>query len=137
MIDEIKNIKNETRDSRKFGITVGLLLVVLAGYFFWKGEGTFEIVLFLGLALGLLGLVMPVVLKPVNWLWMVLAVILGWIMTRVILSLMYYVVITPIATISRLSGKDFLHLKWDKSQVSYWNSRPREQREREDFERQF
>jgi hypothetical protein len=68
---------------------------------------------------------------------MVIAVILGWIMTRVILSLLFYVVITPISFFSRLFGNEFLDLKWDKSKVTYWNYRNTKQRNNEDYEKQF
>jgi hypothetical protein len=137
MIEEIKNIKNEKSDFRNFGITIGVLLMVIAGFLYWKGREGFEIVLISGLALCVLGLVIPVLLKPIYWLWMVLAVILGWIMTHVILSVLFYVVITPIGLLSRLAGNSFLHLKWDRSRDSYWNYRSAKQRDSEDYEKQF
>ena len=137
MIEEIKNIKNEKSDFRKFGITIGLLLIIIAGFLFWRGKDAFEIILVSGSILFVLGLVIPIVLKPVYWIWMILAVILGWIMTRVILSLLFYVVITPIGMFSRLFGSKFLDLKWDKSKDSYWNARTTTQRNNEEYERQF
>ena len=137
MIEEIKNIKSEKSDIRKFGITIGLFLMILAGVLFWRGRESFEILLVSGLALCLLGLTIPVILKPVYWIWMVFATILGWIMTRVILSLLFYLVITPIGVFSRLSGNRFLDLKWDKSKSTYWNYRVSKQQNREDYERQF
>ncbi len=136
MIEEIKNIKSKKSEFRKFGITIGPILMVIAGFLFWRGKESFEILLISGFALLVLGLVLPVVLKPIYWIWMVLAVILGWIMTRVILSLLFYVVITPIGSFSRLFGSKFLDLKWDKSKDSYWNPRTTKQRN-EDYERQF
>ncbi|MGD8404126.1 MAG: SxtJ family membrane protein [Anaerolineales bacterium] len=137
MIEEIKNIKSEKSDLRKFGITIGLFLMILAGVLFWRGKETFEIFLVSGLALLALGLTIPVVLKPIYWIWMILAVILGWVMTRVILSLLFYIVITPIGFFSRLSGNRFLDLEWDKSKDTYWNYRTTNQLNREDYERQF
>jgi hypothetical protein len=137
MIEEIKNIKSEKSDLRKFGITIGLFLMILAGVLFWRGKETFEIFLVSGLALLALGLTIPVVLKPIYWIWMILAVILGWVMTRVILSLLFYIVITPIGFFSRLSGNRFLDLDWDKSKDTYWNYRTTNQLNREDYERQF
>jgi len=137
MIEEIKNIQSQKSDIRKFGITIGLFLMILAGFLFWRGKESFEIFLVSGLVLLVLGLTIPAVLKPIYWIWMVLAVILGWIMTRVILSLLFYVVITPIGLFSRLSGNSFLDLKWDKSKDTYWNYRTTKQLNREDYERQF
>jgi hypothetical protein len=137
MIEEIKNIKSEKNDIRKFGITIGLFLMILAGYFFWRGRDSFEILLVSGIVLCVLGLAIPIVLKPIYWIWMILAVVLGWIMTRVILSLLFYIVITPIGMLSRLSGNRFLDLKWDKSKDTYWNYRSTKQMVNEDYERQF
>ena len=115
MIEEIKNISSEKSDFRKFGITIGLLFMVIAGLLFWRGKESFEILLASGFVLFVLGLVLPVVLKPIYWIWMILAALLGWIMTRVILGLLFYVVVTPIGMLSRLFGNNFLDLKWDKS----------------------
>jgi hypothetical protein len=137
MIEEIKNISSEKSDLRKFGITIGLFFVIVAGFLFWRGREHFEILLIAGLVLCVLGLTMPVILKPINWVWMVLAIILGWIMTRVILSLLFYVVITPIGVLSRLSGNRFLDLEWDKSKTTYWNYRTTKQQNNEDYEKQF
>lgn len=137
MIEEIKNIKSEKSEFRKFGITIGLFLMILSGFLFWRGKESFEILLVTGTVLLVLGLLIPVVLKPVYWIWMVLAIILGWIITRVILSLLFYIVITPIGVLSRLSGNRFLDLKWDKSKSTYWNYRTTIQRDNEDYEKQF
>jgi hypothetical protein len=137
MIEEIKNIKSEKSDIRKFGITIGLFLIILAGVLFWRGRNAFEIPLVLGIALCVLGLTIPIVLKPIYWIWMIFAIILGWIMTRVILSLLFYVVITPIGLFSRMSGNRFLDLNWDKSKDTYWNYRTTGQSNTEDYERQF
>ena len=65
------------------------------------------------------------------------ALILGSIMTRVILSVLFYLVITPIGLISKLSGKDFLDLKFDKSVSSYWIPRKKIIFEKANYEKQF
>ena len=137
MIEEIKNIKSKKSDLRKFGITIGLLLMVIAGFLFWRGRESFEILLGSGFVLFVLGFVIPVVLKPIYWIWMILAIVLGWIMTRVILSLLFYIVITPIGTLSRLSGNRFLDSKWNRTKATYWNYRNTKQRNDEDYEKQF
>ena len=137
MIEEIKNIKNTKSDFRKFGITIGIFLLIVAGFLFWRGSETFQILLISGLVLCVLGFVAPIILKPIYWAWMTFATILGWIMTRVILSLLFYIVITPIGVLSRLFGKKFLDIKWDKSKDTYWNFRQKKERKIEDYENQF
>jgi len=137
MIDDIRNIKGEKSDLRKFGVTMSIILIMIAGFLFWKEKESFQIFLTVGVVLCVLGLAIPVVLKPIYWGWMIFATILGWIMTRVILSLLFYVMITPIGLISRLFGKQFLELKWDKSQKSYWNKRKKLVRNKTYYEQQF
>jgi len=137
MIEDIKNIKSTKSDFRKFGITVGVVLMVIAGFLFWRGKETFEILLISGSLLFVLGIAIPAVLKPIYWVWMILATLLGWVMTRVILGLLFYVVITPIGLLSRLFGNQFLELEWDKSKDSYWNTKNTNQQKNEDYERQY
>ena len=137
MIEDIRNIKSEKSDLRNFGITVGIILLVISGFLFWKEKESFQIFLAIGIILFFTAIAIPVVLKPFYWIWMVFATILGWIMTRVILSLLFYVIITPIGLISRLFGKQFLELGWTKSKESYWNIRTHEDLKKENYEKQF
>ena len=137
MIEEIKNIKREKSDLKNFGITVGTVLLVITGFFFWKEKESFQILLTISIFLFVLGMAAPLILKPVYVVWMVFATILGWVMTRVILSLLFYVILTPIGLILRLFGKQFLELRWDKSQTTYWNNRGNEQAVKENYEKQF
>ena len=137
MIDEIKNIKTEESYLRKFGILVGTVFLIIAGLFFWKGEDPFQLFLVIGTVLFVAGITIPFTLKPIYWVWMVFATILGWFMTRVILSLLFYAVFTPIGLIARLFGKQFLELKWDRSQNSYWNMKTVEPFNKKNYEKQF
>ena len=137
MLEEIKNIKGEKSDLGKFGITVGIILIVIAGYLFWKEKESFQILLTVGVVLCIFGLAIPVILKPIYWVWMIFATILGWIMTRMILSLIFYIIITPIGIISRFFGKQFLELKYDKSIGSYWNYRINKGKGISNYEKQF
>ena len=137
MLEEIKNIKSEKSDLRKFGITIGIILLIIAGFLFWKEKESFQILLTFGVTLCILGIAIPFILKPIYWVWMIFATILGWIMTRVILSLLFYIIFTPIGLIPRFFGKQFLELKWDKSKESYWNYRTIKHLKMEDYEKQF
>ena len=137
MLEEIKNIKSEKSDLRKFGITIGLILLIIAGFLFWKEKESFQILLTFGVSFCILGIVIPFILKPIYWIWMIFATILGWIMTRVILCLLFYIIFTPIGLTLRFFGKQFLELRWDKSKESYWNFRTNEHLQNENYEKQF
>ena len=137
MLEEIKNIKSEKSDLRKFGITIGVILLIIAGFLFWKEKESFQILLTFGVTLCILSIAIPFILKPIYWVWMIFGIILGWFMTRVILSLLFYVVFTSIGLTLRFFGKQFLELRWDKSKESYWNFRTNEHLKKENYEKQF
>ena len=137
MLEEIKNIKSEKSDLRNFGVTVGIILLIIGGFLFWKEKESFQIFLALGITLFLTAIAIPFVLKPVYWIWMIFAIILGWFMTRLILSLLFYIIFTSIGLTLRFFGKQFLELRWDKSKESYWNFRTNEHLKKENYEKQF
>ena len=109
--EEIKNIKETKKDLRKFGITVGVVLLIFAGFLLWKEKESFFYFGIIGLFLLLTGLIIPIVLKPLNKVWMILAILMGWVMTRIILTILYYLVLTPIRILAMLFRKNFLDLK--------------------------
>ena len=137
MFEEIKNIKSEKSDLQKFGFIIGIILLIISGFLFWKEKESFQIFLTIGITLFLTAIAIPSVLKPVYWIWMIFAIILGWFMTRLILSLLFYIIFTSIGLTSRLFGKQFLELRWDKSKESYWNFRTNEHLKKENYEKQF
>jgi len=137
MLEEIKNIKSEKSDLRNFGIIIGIVLLIISGFLFWKEKESFQIFLAIGITLFLTAIAIPASLKPVYWIWMIFAIILGWVMTRVILSLLFYVVFTSIGLTLRFFGKQFLELRLDKSKESYWNFRTEEHLKKENYEKQF
>jgi len=137
MFEEIKNIKSEKSDLRNFGIIVGIILLIISGFLFWKEKESFQIFLAIGIILFLIAISIPAVLKPVYWIWMIFAIILGWFMTRVILSLLFYFVFTSIRITLRFFGNQFLELRWDKSKESYWNYKNSHRISHKDLEKQY
>ncbi len=134
IIGEIGNIKAGKREIKQFAITLGIILVVLGGLSLWRGKEWFFCLFIILAMLFLFGLIQPLLLKPVYKLWMVVARITGWFMTRIILGILFYLVVTPISLIARLAGKDFLDEKLDKNATSYWIPTPLKKRS---YENQF
>ncbi|MBW2569610.1 MAG: hypothetical protein JRE47_09625 [Deltaproteobacteria bacterium] len=137
IVEEIKNIKSGKSDLRKFGITMGVVLILLGGLFLWRDKDYYIYPFIIAAAFIILGLAVPGILKPVHKVWMTISIILGWIMTRVILSLLFYLVVTPTRCLARLSGKQFLDLKIDKNVSSYWISKEKQKLNKADYEKQF
>ena len=136
MFEEIKNIKTDKKDLRGFAYTIGIILIIISAILFYYNNPIFKIFIKISASFILVGFVTPIILKPIYLVWMVFAVILGWIMTRVILSLVFYLIMTPIGLLTRLIGEDFLGLKKTDS-GSYWNLRDSNYETNQDYEKQF
>ena len=137
ILEEIKNIKSEKRDLRNFGIVMGIAFGILAGALWWKGKDTYEIFTVLSACFLFFGLIFPTLLTPLQKAWMAFAVVMGWFMTRLILSVLYYVVFTIIGGVPRLFGKKFIDMKIDRSKKSYWIYRDNKPFNKSSYEKQF
>jgi hypothetical protein len=135
--EEIRNIKSTRRDLRNFGFAVGGVILALGFFLLLKERPAAPWLLGLGALLVGFGVLFPAPLKPLQKIWMSFAVVAGWVMTRIILSVLFYLIITPIGLLARIMGKRFLDLTWDDSVESYWNRRETERHAREQDEKQF
>ena len=123
MYDDLKNIRKDNKAIRDFGILIGFILLIIAGILFYKERESYELIVLLGIAFIGLGLGMPIFLKPFYLIWMVFAVILGWFMSRLILVILFYFILTPIGLVGKLFGQNFLGNNFNSSAKSYWNLR--------------
>lgn len=133
---DIQEIKSTKKELREFGIVIGIFLLLIAGLLVWKGK---SYGLFVGLALPflILAFVNPFLLKPLQKIWMGVAVTIGWFMSRLILSVVYFLVLTPLSLALRMTGKQFLDLDFKKEGDSYWNLKSAEELPKERYEKQY
>lgn len=68
----------------------------------------------IALAVGAVSLMFPAAAKGIEWGWLKIAAGLGWLNSRIILSIVYFVFLMPIAWVSRLFTKDPLALRKDR-----------------------
>lgn len=117
-------IKSENnQEFRKFGLTIGIVLVALSIFLLWRGVNSYLYIFSIGLLLTLFGLVKPKFLRPIYILWMIFTLILAHIMTIVILTIIFIILFTPIGLILRFLRKDILNEKYDRQTESYWIKR--------------
>ena len=117
----VKRKEESVSDYKSFGLWVGGAFCALSGLFYWKDFLTgFKVIAAVGGLLVLAGLIRPVWLKYVYRGWMKFAFAAGWFNTRLILSLMFYLVMTPVAALLRLFGKQPLVLGRDRQAPTYW-----------------
>lgn len=117
---EIRALPRTASDYRKFGLMVGGVLAAIGGFAWYRTAAWGPWVLGIGAALMVFGLALPRLLAPVYVAWMSMAVVLGFVMTRVILTIFFFLVITPVGLVMRLFGRDALHRKLDRQAESYW-----------------
>ena len=120
MLEEIKNIKSGRKELRQFGITVGAVLGLLGGLFFWRKHAYYFYFFVTSATFFSLALTMPGLLKAIQKIWMTLAIIISWIITRIILIILFYLVVTPIGIVARIFGSKFLEKGFDRNADSYW-----------------
>ena len=121
---------------KKFGITMAIALLVISGILFLKNKDASYPVIISVLFLSL-GLIAPSTLRLTYIIWMKFALILGWINTRLILIIMFYLIFTPIGLIMRIFRTDLLERKLEKSKTSYWKAHQEKEFALENYERQF
>ena len=137
MWEEIKNIRSSDREIRRFGVLIGSALAGF-GFFMWLAGKSLTGVLFVaGILLVGIAAAAPRCVAPLQKLWMAIAIVLGWIVTRVILTVFFYLCLTPIAWIAHLSGKRFLDLSFRSRATTYWRSCAGATRDNARFEKQF
>lgn len=135
--DDIKQLKTTERDLRKFGLMVGGVLVGLGSLFLIRHKAHWPYFLWPGTTLMALGLALPRSLKWIYIAWMSLSFAMGFVMAHVILTMLFYLIITPVGLIAKLAGKDFLNLKLDRAAKTYWLPRRSKPGSAADYERQF
>lgn len=138
ILDELKALDTRPETLRRFGLVVGAVFTILALVLAWPGtDGPFSqrladlprhirevppltSLLIAGLALIGFGILVPAGLRRPYLAWMALALALGFVMTRVILSVVFFLVITPIGLVRRAMGHDPMHRRPDASVPTYW-----------------
>ena len=131
--------RQKKKQLRQFGLMVGGVLVLIGLWKLYQGKHeTARLILWsVGGLLIITSTIVPTLLTPIYWLWMKLAHLLGWVNTRLLLGIIFFVIITPMAVVMKVFGRDALNRKIDKNVDSYWIPRPPIASIKEHCERQF
>lgn len=130
-------INTDEESLKKFAFTMFAALVIIATILFLRHKNGYFWVYSIALLFILLGHFSAGSLKPAYIAWMKLAYVLGWINTRLLLCLIFYLVITPIGLILKLSNKgDLLDKRINIKKDSYWKKKESVSNI-SDFEKQF
>ena len=113
---------------REFAVVWLVAFSLIAALLAWKigcfsGAGSWRLPVFLwalAMLVGLTGILLPSTVKPVYIAWMGIAFPIGWLLSHVLLALIYYGLFTGIAVAFRILRRDSLMLKFDQAAVTYW-----------------
>ena len=115
---------SEEREAKRFGVILGVLFLGLASFALWRGHtGRATVVAVLAVSAAILPFLAPALWLRVFRRWMQLAEVLSWVMTRVILTVFFYLVLTPVGLFMRLIRKDLLDERFRDGRPTYWKDK--------------
>ncbi len=123
---------------RTFGFVFTGIFLLIAAYLWYHDGKTVAIQTFLLLAAAFLAftLFMPIALRPLNKAWYKLGLLMGRVVSPIVLGVLFFILITPIAIVMRLAGRDPLKLRKQNVQ-SHWVDRSPPGPESTSFKDQF
>ena len=110
---------------RSFGLILSLILFSFGVLSYFRGHHHYKIEWPLGVAIFFLTFAAPRILSYVYRVWMMVAERISWVLLRILLGILFYVVISPISVVNRLRGNDLLDQKIDPSRLTYWKKKTR------------
>ena len=113
-----------TAELRKFGIVMSVALSIVSSFLLWRGGGWATWGYIPASTFLMLGLIIPETLREVERIWMIGAEFLGAIVTRVLLMLSFFFVITPIGLLVQLFSKDQFVKSFNRKASTYWVAIP-------------
>lgn len=108
---------------RGFGVVFAVVFVVVGLWPLIDGGPVRIWALVLAALFVLAAVVAPVVLRPLNRLWFLLGLALHKVVNPLVMGVLFYLTVTPMALLMRLAGKNPLRLKFDRQAKSYWIER--------------
>jgi hypothetical protein len=111
------------RELRQFSLAWIAFFALTGVYCWWaKDAAPTAVVLWLVAMVGAVGLFRPRSIQPAYVVLTALALPIGWVVSHLVLLVIYYLVLTPIGLVMRMFGYDPLQRKLDPSVKSYWTA---------------
>jgi predicted membrane protein len=115
-----KNNEIKIGSNRSFGIVFFVVFLLVAIWPILNNDSIRIWSIIICLIFLFLGIIKSKYLTPLNKLWSKFGVLLGTFVSPFVMGLIFFVVLTPIAIIMRILGKDVLKRKFNKNEKSYW-----------------
>ena len=135
--DELANLDTRPPALRKFGLSVGLVLLALGGAQGWHHRPIAPVWLGLGALLLVMGLLAPGWLRRCYLGWMALALLMGIVTSTILLTGIYFLLLTPIALLLRFTRRTPMARDFRAGAATYWQPRTAGAFTRADLEQQY
>ena len=140
MIEKIRPLSDDAKlpSNRSFGLLFAVVFLIISAYTWSKDYSGQWVQIWLAISTIFLAfaLLLPAVLTPLNKMWFALGLSLGKVVSPIVLGILFFIVITPVAIGMRLFGRDALLMK-KRSVSSYWIDRDPPGPKPESFKDQF
>lgn len=113
---------------RQFGQIAPIMLLLIACLLRWRfglPMSGLSVMCIIGILIFILSKLSPKLVKPVYLTLILISFPIGWVISHLIMLLFFFGIITPLALVFRLLGRDALHRRWDPKCESYWTDHPR------------
>ena len=138
MFNEIKNIQFKNNEVRKFGFLISFILLIISiSYYLNENLNVFIYVFTSASLIFILSFVYVRIFYPFYYIWMCFALLIGWFMSRILLTFIFYFIISPIALLLRLFRYKFLEIKINNTKMSNWNIRDNTKIDKNHYKKQF
>ncbi len=132
-----RKTQNPLPSDRSFGLTFATVFAVLGAWMFWKASIHSAVALGAAGAFLLVALAFPRLLHPLNVAWMRLGSLLNIVVSPIVMGVIFFGLLSPLAALLRLRGRDVLQRSFDPARSSYWISRNPPGPDGSSFPRQF
>ncbi len=128
-----------SKDLRGFGIGMTLFCLMLGGLLMWRGNLTWCYRLWMvgGIVFLAPAILFPTGLRPIFIVWSAIAVRLSWVMSRLVLSIIFFIIFTAVSLVQKIIRRDAMDIKFPDECETYWVDRSKEEYNPKHFERLF
>ena len=110
-------------NNKGFGILFFIVFLLVGLWPLLKGDNPRMYFFPIAVLFLILGLINSKILTPLNRFWIKFGELLGSIIAPIVMGLVYFIVLTPLSFIIRITGKDLLNVKFSNKVKTYWIKR--------------
>ena len=120
MKEDYMNEKNLLPSNKNFGFFISIIIFLVSFYLFLFSSAIFAtLILFFSLIIFFISIKYSRILSPLNIMWFKIGMTISKFVNPIIISLIFFLVVSPIAILSRVLGRDELKIKKKKT-TTYW-----------------